>query len=159
MHTKSRSKLFAVSSSSLRTWRGVREEVVPGVCMFFLQKALAEAKAFVETGKLPEDMDEKPPQAESQDESEGTEEVGNQHRCAPGLRGHLPPLQEPPEEEVQKAPAKAGSKRKASSKAGGRGNRKVKVVSDAEDASDSAPSKEKDEDEVHACSPDCDSVF
>ena len=158
MHTKSRSKLFAVSSSSLTTWRGVRE-VAPGVCMFLLQKALAEAKAFVETGKLPEDMDEKPPQPESQDESEGTEEVGNQHRCVgegQGLRGHLPPLQEPPEEEVQKAPAKAGSKRKAPSKAGGRGNRKVKVVSDAEDASDSAPSKEKDEDEVHARSLDCD---
>ena len=47
--------------------------------------------------------------------------------------------------QVTKAPVKAGTKRKTASKAGSRGSRKVKVVSDTEDASDSTPSKDKRE--------------
>lgn len=53
-------------------------------------------------------------------------------------------------QEVAKAPAKAGTKRKASSKAGSRGSRKVKVVSDPEDVSDST-NKEKHEVCVCVC--------
>lgn len=67
MHTKSRSKLFAVSLDH-------RDSQVVIVCVLCVQKALEEAKVFVENGELPKGMTEKPPQSDSQ-ESEGEEEA------------------------------------------------------------------------------------
>lgn len=44
------------------------------LCVCSVQKALEEAKVFVEKGELPKGMTEKPPQTDSQD-SEGEEEA------------------------------------------------------------------------------------
>ena len=75
LHTKSRSKLFAVSTH--HSWGGggggeEKDRKKPSWPPCFLppQKALAEAKQFFETGELPKGMDEKPPASDEEEEEE-----------------------------------------------------------------------------------------
>ena len=126
-----------------------------------MQKALAEVKVFLEKGELPRDMEEKPPTPDSQEESEGEEEEGGEEEeeevcvwvwviVASLVRDCHVLSPQKVSEKASKPPAKAGTKRKAASKAGSRGSRKVKVLETDETGNSSSAEKEK-QDEVCVC--------